>query len=66
MSSPGSWPVVDRCSVCHEMVPLEGTVMFGTFDGEGEEMVLCANCAALVFPGMREAVASHCPFCREH
>lgn len=66
MSSPGSWPVIERCSVCHEIVPLEGTVMVGTFDGDDEEMLLCPDCAALVFPGMREAMVSHCPICAEH
>jgi hypothetical protein len=52
----------ERCYVCHDPVPLFGTLHVGG-PSDGEEMALCPECASLVFPGMRDAMIANCPVC---
>lgn len=55
--------MAEFCGVCHGPVPFVGTVFVGGFDGDDSEMALCPDCASMVFPGLSDAMRSHCPIC---
>lgn len=54
--------MIERCSICRDICPPFGSLHVGGVS-DGEEMVLCPECAAMVFPGMRETMVANCPIC---
>lgn len=48
------------CDICGGL-SLSGMVVGR---GDGEEMNLCEECAALVFPGLRDMMRHNCPTCQ--
>lgn len=56
----GELSLFETCSVCGDQ-----TYGLGMHVGYGldDEMVLCEDCAAMAFPGLKEMMRHECPIC---